>query len=55
LHKEKKSGPWVLLGDEYKTLDLLRYRLNVEIDYRDMVESKIIKQALSPTEIIEVQ
>lgn len=54
LRKEKKSGPWVLFGDEYKTLNLLQYRLDVEVDYRDDVESKIIAQALSPSEIIDV-
>ena len=53
LHKPKKSGPWVLFGDEYKTLDLLRYRLSVELDYRDDIESQIIKQALQPSEVID--
>lgn len=55
LHKPKPSGPWELFGEEYKTLDLLRYRLNVEVDYSNMVESKIIKQALHPTAVIEAQ
>ena len=52
LHKPKKSGPWVLFDDEYKTLDLLRYRLSVENDYRDEIESQIIQQALQPSEVM---
>ena len=53
LSKEKASKPWVLFGEEYKTLDLLRLRLRVEADFRNEVESTIIKQAMSPTAVIE--
>lgn len=55
LHKPKTSGPWHLFGDEYPTLNILRLRLDTEIDFRDEVERKIIKQAMSPTDVIEAQ
>lgn len=53
LSKEKASKPWTLFGEEYKTLDVLKLRLRVEADFRNEVESAIIKQALSPTAVIE--
>jgi recombination protein RecA len=52
LHKDKQSGPWLLFGDEYKTLNLLRYRLAVEVDYRNDIESRIIAQARKPVDVI---
>ena len=55
LSKEKANKPWVLFGEEYKTLDILRMRLRVEVDFRNEVESRIIKQAMNPTEAIDPQ
>lgn len=55
LAKEKPSQPWTLFGEEYKTLDILKLRLRVETDFRNEVESRIIKQAMNPTEALDAQ